>query len=80
MLSFILLITVLLLYFRIVLFHQLVTFFNIFSFSFLTSLLTAVLSYHLAWVPTVTPAGASPSHTYLDKHTAKWVCDIGSIV
>ena len=45
-----------------------------FPSSFISSMLTAVLTYHLAWIPTVTPAGAVPSRTYLDKHTAKWVC------
>ncbi|XP_060592263.1 folliculin-interacting protein 2-like isoform X2 [Ruditapes philippinarum] len=40
---------------------------------FMSTLLTAVLSHHLAWVPTVMPAGGSPSATYLDKHSAKWV-------
>ncbi|XP_013386632.1 folliculin-interacting protein 1 isoform X2 [Lingula anatina] len=40
---------------------------------FLSSLITAVLTHHLAWVPTVTPAGATPSRTYLDKHSAKWL-------
>ncbi|CAH1246397.1 FNIP2 [Branchiostoma lanceolatum] len=39
---------------------------------FLSTLLTAVLTHHLAWVPTVTPAGATPpSRTYLDKHSSK---------
>ncbi|XP_048590389.1 folliculin-interacting protein 1 [Nematostella vectensis] len=38
---------------------------------FLASLLTAVLTHHLAWVPTVMPAGAAPSRTYLDKHSSK---------
>jgi hypothetical protein len=42
-------------------------------FSFISTLVTAVLTYHLAWIPTVTPAGAIPSRTYLDKHSAKWV-------
>ncbi|BFZ02925.1 hypothetical protein BsWGS_05964 [Bradybaena similaris] len=40
---------------------------------FVSTLLSAVLTQHLAWVATVTPAGGTPSHTYLDKHTAKWV-------
>ncbi|BFZ17612.1 hypothetical protein BsWGS_20651 [Bradybaena similaris] len=40
---------------------------------FVSSLLSAVLSHHLAWVATVTPANAIQSSTYLDKHTAKWV-------
>lgn len=41
--------------------------------SFVSTLVTAVLTHHLAWVPTVMPAGGSPSRTYLDKHSAKWV-------
>lgn len=41
--------------------------------SFMSTLITAVLTHHLAWVPTVMPAGGSPSATYLDKHSAKWV-------
>ncbi|XP_053385365.1 folliculin-interacting protein 2-like isoform X2 [Mercenaria mercenaria] len=40
---------------------------------FMSTLITAVLTHHLAWVPTVMPAGGSPSATYLDKHSAKWV-------
>ncbi|XP_064621785.1 folliculin-interacting protein 1-like isoform X2 [Lineus longissimus] len=40
---------------------------------FISTLVTAVLTYHLAWIPTVTPAGAIPSRTYLDKHSAKWL-------
>ncbi|CAL1529000.1 unnamed protein product [Lymnaea stagnalis] len=40
---------------------------------FVSTLLSAVLTQHLAWVATVTPAGGTPSPTYLDKHTAKWV-------
>ncbi|XP_074647410.1 folliculin-interacting protein 1-like isoform X2 [Tubulanus polymorphus] len=40
---------------------------------FISTLITTVLTYHLAWVPTVTPAGAIPSRTYLDKHSAKWL-------
>ncbi|XP_059167121.1 folliculin-interacting protein 2-like isoform X2 [Physella acuta] len=40
---------------------------------FVSTLLSAVLTQHLAWVATVTPAGGTPSRTYLDKHTAKWV-------
>ncbi|KAH9498870.1 Folliculin-interacting protein 1 [Bulinus truncatus] len=40
---------------------------------FVSTLLSAVLTQHLAWVATVTPADGIPSHTYLDKHTAKWV-------
>lgn len=40
---------------------------------FLSTLVTAVLTNHLAWVPTVTPAGATPSRNYKDKHTARWM-------
>ena len=39
----------------------------------MSTLLTAVLTHHLAWVPTVMPAGGTPSPTYRDKHNAKWV-------
>lgn len=42
-------------------------------YSFMSTLITAVLTHHLAWVPTVTPTGVTPSRTYLDKHSAKWV-------
>nr|XP_002740758.1 PREDICTED: folliculin-interacting protein 2-like [Saccoglossus kowalevskii] len=35
---------------------------------FISRLLTAVLTHHLGWVPTVIPSGASPSQTYLAKH------------
>lgn len=45
-----------------------------FSDSFMSTLVTAVLTHHLAWVPTVTPAGGTPSKTYLHNHSAKWVC------
>ncbi|XP_038060101.1 LOW QUALITY PROTEIN: folliculin-interacting protein 2-like [Patiria miniata] len=37
---------------------------------FFSRLLTAVLMYHLAWVPTVVPAEATPSRAYLDKHSS----------
>ncbi|GFO02076.1 folliculin-interacting protein 1 [Plakobranchus ocellatus] len=40
---------------------------------FVSTLLSAVLTQHLAWVATVTPAGGTPAHTYQDKHSAKWV-------
>ncbi|KAK3091005.1 hypothetical protein FSP39_016401 [Pinctada imbricata] len=40
---------------------------------FMSTLITAVLTHHLAWVPTVTPAGGTPSKTYLTNHSAKWV-------
>ncbi|XP_022087503.1 folliculin-interacting protein 1-like [Acanthaster planci] len=37
---------------------------------FFSRLLTAVLMHHLAWVPTVVPAEATPSRAYLDKHSS----------
>ncbi|XP_072050531.1 folliculin-interacting protein 2-like isoform X2 [Amphiura filiformis] len=37
---------------------------------FLSRLLTGVLTHHLAWVPTVMPAGATPNRAYLDKHSS----------
>ncbi|XP_077999462.1 folliculin-interacting protein 1-like isoform X2 [Glandiceps talaboti] len=37
---------------------------------FVSRLLTAVLTYHLAWVPTVTPSGAPPSQVYSSKHSS----------
>ncbi|KAL4240663.1 Folliculin-interacting protein 1 [Mactra antiquata] len=40
---------------------------------FMSTLVTTVLTHHLAWIPTVVPAGGSPSATYLEKHSAKWV-------
>ncbi|XP_052071292.1 folliculin-interacting protein 1-like isoform X3 [Mytilus californianus] len=40
---------------------------------FISTLVTAVLTHHLAWVATVTPAGATTSKTYLHNHSAKWV-------
>ncbi|XP_061192634.1 folliculin-interacting protein 1-like [Saccostrea echinata] len=40
---------------------------------FMSTLVTAVLTHHLAWVPTVTPAGGTPSKTYLHNHSAKWL-------
>ena len=47
--------------------------FLLFFYSFMASVLTAVLQYHLAWVSTVMPAGAAPSRAYLDKHSSKTV-------
>lgn len=38
---------------------------------FITSVLSAVLQYHLAWVSTVMPAGAAPCRAFLDKHSSK---------
>ncbi|CAD5119151.1 DgyrCDS7789 [Dimorphilus gyrociliatus] len=40
---------------------------------FTSCLLTAVLTRHLSWVPTVAPADAGLSETYLNKHSAKWL-------
>ncbi|XP_041485512.1 folliculin-interacting protein 2-like [Lytechinus variegatus] len=37
---------------------------------FMSRLMTGVLMYHLAWVPTVMPAGATPSRAFLDKHSS----------
>ncbi|KAJ8022606.1 Folliculin-interacting protein 1 [Holothuria leucospilota] len=37
---------------------------------FMARLLTAVLTHHLAWVPTVMPSGSTPSRAYLDKHSS----------
>ena len=39
----------------------------------LSKLLTAVLTHHLAWIPTVVPAGETQTGAYLQKHSAKWV-------
>ncbi|GAB1598979.1 folliculin-interacting protein 1-like isoform X2 [Argonauta hians] len=40
---------------------------------FISTVISAVLTYHLAWVPTVTPTGGSTSKKYMDKHSAKWL-------
>ncbi|XP_051955480.1 folliculin-interacting protein 1 isoform X2 [Xyrauchen texanus] len=40
---------------------------------FLTALLTAVLTNHLAWVPTVMPNGQPPIKTFLEKHSSQSV-------
>ncbi|XP_067928146.1 folliculin-interacting protein 1-like [Watersipora subatra] len=40
--------------------------------NFVSTLLTGVLMYHLAWVPTVTPSGENNS-SYADRHSAKWL-------
>eukprot|EP00057_Strongylocentrotus_purpuratus_P019497 XP_011673971.1 PREDICTED: folliculin-interacting protein 2 [Strongylocentrotus purpuratus] len=37
---------------------------------FMSRLMTGVLMHHLAWVPTVMPAGATPSRAFLDKHSS----------
>jgi len=41
--------------------------------SFLSCLITGVLTHHLSWASTVAPVGDTPASTYLDKHMAKWV-------
>jgi len=41
--------------------------------SFLSCLITGILTHHLSWASTVTPVGDAPASTYLDKHMAKWV-------
>ncbi|KAM6475116.1 folliculin-interacting protein 1 isoform 3-T3 [Liasis olivaceus] len=40
---------------------------------FLPALLTAVLTNHLAWVPTVMPNGQPPIRTFLEKHSSQTV-------
>uniref|UniRef100_T1J365 UDENN FNIP1/2-type domain-containing protein n=1 Tax=Strigamia maritima TaxID=126957 RepID=T1J365_STRMM len=40
---------------------------------FVSTLLTAILTHHLAWVPTVMPSGINPNHSYHEKHSAKWL-------
>nr|XP_060634757.1 folliculin-interacting protein 2 isoform X2 [Anolis sagrei ordinatus] len=40
---------------------------------FLAALLTAVLTYHLSWVPTVMPADHLPSRTFSEKHASQSV-------
>ncbi|CAJ1063451.1 folliculin-interacting protein 1 isoform X1 [Xyrichtys novacula] len=40
---------------------------------FLPALLTAILTNHLAWVPTVMPNGQPPIKTFLEKHSSKSV-------
>lgn len=37
---------------------------------FMSRLMTGVLMHHLAWVPTVMPAGATPSRAFHDKHSS----------
>jgi len=37
---------------------------------FLSTMLTAVLTHHLAWVPTVMPSGSAPKRAYLDKNSS----------
>ncbi|XP_018098729.1 folliculin-interacting protein 2 isoform X2 [Xenopus laevis] len=40
---------------------------------FFAALLTAVLTYHLAWVPTVMPNGHPPIKSFSEKHTSQSV-------
>lgn len=40
---------------------------------FLPALLTAILTNHLAWVPTVMPNGQPPIKIFLEKHSSKSV-------
>ncbi|XP_013785652.1 folliculin-interacting protein 2-like [Limulus polyphemus] len=40
---------------------------------FVSTLLTAVLTHHLAWVPTVTPSGVATNQVEHRKHRACWV-------
>lgn len=42
-------------------------------FRFLPALLTAVLTNHLAWVPTVMPNGQPPIKIFLEKHSSQSV-------
>lgn len=42
-------------------------------FRFLSSLLTAVLMYHLAWVPTVMPSNHPPIKAFYQKHSSHTV-------
>lgn len=44
-----------------------------FAFRFLPALLTAVLTNHLAWVPTVMPNGQPPIRIFLEKHSSQSV-------
>ncbi|KAK6169131.1 hypothetical protein SNE40_020241 [Patella caerulea] len=46
---------------------------------FISTLISAVLTHHLAWVPTVTPAGGTLSTTYEEKHSAKWIDDLAKV-
>lgn len=40
---------------------------------FLPALITAVLTNHLAWVPTVMPNGQPPIKIFLEKHSSQSV-------
>lgn len=44
-----------------------------FVFRFLPALITAVLTNHLAWVPTVMPNGQPPIKIFLEKHSSQSV-------
>ncbi|NWW32148.1 FNIP1 protein, partial [Panurus biarmicus] len=44
-----------------------------FALRFLPALLTAVLTNHLAWVPTVMPNGQPPIRIFLEKHSSQSV-------
>ncbi|XP_032874230.1 folliculin-interacting protein 2 isoform X2 [Amblyraja radiata] len=44
---------------------------------FLSALLTAVLTYHLAWVPTVMPNDHPPRKTFCEKHASQNVDSLG---
>ncbi|XP_078262752.1 folliculin-interacting protein 2-like isoform X2 [Rhinoraja longicauda] len=44
---------------------------------FLSALLTAVLTYHLAWVPTVMPNDHPPTKTFCEKHASRNVNLLG---
>lgn len=44
-----------------------------FIFRFLPALITAVLTNHLAWVPTVMPNGQPPIKIFLEKHSSQSV-------
>ena len=43
------------------------------DFRFLPALITAVLTNHLAWVPTVMPNGQPPIKIFLEKHSSQSV-------
>lgn len=43
------------------------------NYSFLPALLTAILTNHLAWVPTVMPNGQPPIKIFLEKHSSQSV-------
>lgn len=43
---------------------------DLFVYRFLPALLTAVLMYHLAWVPTVMPSNHPPIKPIYEKHSS----------